>query len=43
MSDSEERFPPPDEIISTPGADMLVPSTSITTTVTPRPRRRRSS
>lgn len=35
MSDSEEFAPPPGEIISTPGADMYVPNTTITGTATP--------
>jgi peptide/nickel transport system permease protein len=33
MSDSEEIVPPPEEIISTPGADMIVPNTAIGATV----------
>jgi peptide/nickel transport system permease protein len=34
MSDSESFIPLPDEIVSTPGADVLVPSTSMMTSTT---------
>ncbi len=34
MSDSEEYVPPPAEIVSTPGADVRVPRTTLTTTST---------
>ena len=35
MSDSEEFHPRPEEIISTPGADVFVPHTTLTSTATP--------
>jgi peptide/nickel transport system permease protein len=35
MSDSEEFHPRPEEIISTPGVDVFVPHTTLTTTATP--------